>query len=99
MNGGRRARPMRAPRKMASRLPSYAAPARMCFASSGPISAAIYPAVSSMASEQKGPQGGRFDLRALLRPHLPALALAFVASLGETIANLSEPWPIKIVLD
>ena len=35
----------------------------------------------------------------LLRPHWPQLALAFVAVLGESITDLLEPWPLKIVFD
>ncbi|HEV7396407.1 MAG TPA: ABC transporter ATP-binding protein, partial [Pyrinomonadaceae bacterium] len=35
----------------------------------------------------------------LLRPHWKALALAFVAVLGETLTDLLEPWPLKIVFD
>ena len=35
----------------------------------------------------------------LLRPHAKALSLALVAVIGETAANLAEPWPLKIVLD
>jgi ATP-binding cassette subfamily B protein len=35
----------------------------------------------------------------LLRPHSKALAVALLAVIGETIANLLEPWPLKIVLD
>jgi protein tyrosine phosphatase (PTP) superfamily phosphohydrolase (DUF442 family) len=35
----------------------------------------------------------------LLRPHWPTLAIAFVAILFEGLADLLEPWPIKIVLD
>ena len=35
----------------------------------------------------------------LLRPHWPALALAFVAVLGEALTDLLEPWPLKVVLD
>jgi ATP-binding cassette, subfamily B, bacterial len=35
----------------------------------------------------------------LLRPHRRALALGAIAAIGESIANLLEPWPIKIVLD
>ncbi len=35
----------------------------------------------------------------MLRPHFPALALALVAALGEGVANLLDPWPLKIVLD
>src|SRR5262245_28713545 len=35
----------------------------------------------------------------LLRPHWPQLTLAFVAVLGESITDLLEPWPLKIVFD
>jgi subfamily B ATP-binding cassette protein MsbA len=35
----------------------------------------------------------------LLRPHWKALALALVAVAGETIADVLQPWPIKIVID
>src|SRR5919206_3822303 len=35
----------------------------------------------------------------LLRPHWPALMLAFIAVLGETLTDLLEPWPLKVVLD
>jgi len=35
----------------------------------------------------------------LLRPHLVALVVAFGAMLGETLTDILEPWPIKIVLD
>ena len=41
----------------------------------------------------------KLTIRELLRPHTKALALAFVAVIGETAANLAEPWPLKIVLD
>jgi ATP-binding cassette subfamily B protein len=35
----------------------------------------------------------------LLRPHWGSLSLALIAVLGETAADLLEPWPLKIVLD
>jgi subfamily B ATP-binding cassette protein MsbA len=35
----------------------------------------------------------------LLRPHWPTLAIAFVAIIFEGLADLLEPWPIKIILD
>ena len=35
----------------------------------------------------------------LLRPHWQTLTIAFVAVLGETITDLLEPWPLKIVFD
>jgi subfamily B ATP-binding cassette protein MsbA len=41
----------------------------------------------------------KLTIRQLLRPHAPALALGFLAVLGEAIANLLQPWPLKIVLD
>jgi ATP-binding cassette, subfamily B, bacterial len=35
----------------------------------------------------------------LVRSHWRALALAFLAVLGETAADIAEPWPVKIVID
>src|SRR5438105_14149835 len=35
----------------------------------------------------------------LLKPHTKALVLGFIAVVGETAANLLQPWPLKIVLD
>jgi subfamily B ATP-binding cassette protein MsbA len=35
----------------------------------------------------------------LLRPHWKALSLALLAVVGETVTDLAEPWPLKIVLD
>ena len=35
----------------------------------------------------------------LVRPHWKPLALALFAVAGETVADLLEPWPLKIVLD
>ena len=35
----------------------------------------------------------------LLRPHWKALTLAFIAVLGETVTDVAEPWPIKVVID
>src|SRR5207249_6464338 len=34
-----------------------------------------------------------------LRRHWRALTFAFVAVLGETLADVLEPWPIKVVVD
>ncbi len=39
------------------------------------------------------------SLRLLLQPHLPLLVLGFLAVVGESLANLLEPWPLKLVLD
>jgi subfamily B ATP-binding cassette protein MsbA len=35
----------------------------------------------------------------LLRPHWTALTFAFCAVLGETLTDVLEPWPVKIVVD
>jgi subfamily B ATP-binding cassette protein MsbA len=35
----------------------------------------------------------------LLRPHKKVLTLALVAAIGEGIAGIAQPWPLKIVLD
>src|ERR1035437_10400729 len=35
----------------------------------------------------------------LVRPHWKALTIALVAVLGETVTDILEPWPIKIVVD
>src|SRR5438045_6312666 len=35
----------------------------------------------------------------VLRPHWKALTLALLAGLGETLADILQPWPIKIVVD
>ena len=45
------------------------------------------------------PDHRRLTIRELLRPHLAALLLGLVAVMGEGLANLLEPWPLKIVLD
>src|SRR6476659_5447582 len=35
----------------------------------------------------------------LLKPHWPQLTLAFVAVIGESVTDLLEPWPLKVVFD
>ncbi len=41
----------------------------------------------------------RLKITDLLRPHYAVLAGALIAVAGETVANLLEPWPLKVVLD
>jgi len=41
----------------------------------------------------------RLTIGKLLRPHAGALAWGALAVIGETAANLLQPWPLKIVLD
>jgi len=50
-----------------------------------------------MTSAQSDSRTIRFS--SILRPHWIALALAFVAVLGETATDVLEPWPVKIVVD
>ena len=42
---------------------------------------------------------GKLRFSTFLRPHAWSLVLACVAVLGETLADIAEPWPIKIVVD
>src|SRR5690348_9298389 len=41
----------------------------------------------------------RLSIVCLLRPHAKTLAFGLIAVIGEGVANLLEPWPLKIVLD
>src|SRR5260370_4238006 len=48
------------------------------------------------------PQPGErksFKITDLLRPHWKLLGLGLIAAIGESITNLLDPWPLKIVLD
>ncbi|MGD0133790.1 MAG: ABC transporter ATP-binding protein [Bryobacteraceae bacterium] len=40
-----------------------------------------------------------FKITSLLKPHWKLLAVGFLGVLGEGVANLLEPWPLKVVLD
>ena len=35
----------------------------------------------------------------ILRPHWKALTLALVAVVGETLTDILDPWPIKVIID
>jgi ATP-binding cassette, subfamily B, bacterial len=48
--------------------------------------------------EQPG-KGRAWNFVELWRPHSKALALGLLAAIGQSAANLLEPWPLKIVLD
>jgi ATP-binding cassette subfamily B protein len=41
----------------------------------------------------------KLTIRELLKPHVRPLTLGFIAVVGEGVANLLGPWPLKIVLD
>ncbi len=40
-----------------------------------------------------------WNMLGVLKPHSGALTLALLAAIGESLASLLEPWPLKIVLD
>jgi ATP-binding cassette subfamily B protein len=48
---------------------------------------------------RKAPTPKKLSIRELLKPHIVALGLGLLAVIGESVANLLEPWPLKIVLD
>src|ERR1043165_3116227 len=41
----------------------------------------------------------RLDIRDLLRPHRKPLIFGLLAVIGDGIADLLQPWPLKIVID
>lgn len=41
----------------------------------------------------------KLRIAALLRPHWKSLLLALLAAMGETMADILQPWPLKIVVD
>jgi ATP-binding cassette subfamily B protein len=43
--------------------------------------------------------GSRLSLPRLMRPYWTALSIACVAVIGETLTDILEPWPVKIVVD
>src|SRR5277367_1573881 len=45
------------------------------------------------------PAKRKLDLKEILRPHWRALLLGSLAVIGESVASLLEPWPLKIVVD
>jgi len=50
-------------------------------------------------TDEKRVRSEAFGIADLLRPHWRAIALGFVAVLGEILADLLEPWPLKMVID
>jgi ATP-binding cassette, subfamily B, bacterial len=56
--------------------------------------------VSEIAEDGRSPMARKsLTIRELLKPHKRALLVGFVAVVGESAANLLQPWPLKIVLD
>ncbi|HEX5229113.1 MAG TPA: ABC transporter ATP-binding protein [Bryobacteraceae bacterium] len=50
-------------------------------------------------AQTQGVKARGFTFTSLLRPHCKLLTIGFLAVVGEAIANLLEPWPLKVVLD
>ena len=64
--------------------------------------AATVESAAPAAKETKRRAPGRshsLHISDLLRPHWVPLALAFLAMIGETLTDVLEPWPIKVVVD
>ncbi len=53
----------------------------------------------SSADHSAASPARKLKITYLLAPHATALAFALLAAVGEGIANLLDPWPLKIVLD
>ena len=56
-------------------------------------------ATESKAKTDLSSAARKLSVRSLLTPHLGELTLGFIAIAGESIANLLQPWPLKLVLD
>ena len=57
------------------------------------------PAPTAAPKPEAKAASGRLKITAVLRPHWKALTIAMIAVLGETLADVLDPWPIKIVID
>jgi subfamily B ATP-binding cassette protein MsbA len=54
-------------------------------------------ASAESASQPSEPR--QLRLRQLLRPYWKTLGIAFVAVIGETLTDVLEPWPVKVIVD
>ena len=58
------------------------------------------PETSASSKPSKPPAGSTWrQIAGLLRPHWKAISLALVAVIGETGADLLEPWPLVIIIN
>src|SRR5260370_42089654 len=48
---------------------------------------------------KRAPMQKKIRITDLLSPHWLTLTLAFIAVIGESITDLLDPWPLKIVFD
>src|SRR5579872_4175028 len=49
--------------------------------------------------QKDGRSSRSFTFTGLLKPHSKLLTIGFLAVVGEAVANLLDPWPLKVVLD
>jgi ATP-binding cassette, subfamily B, bacterial len=59
----------------------------------------VHPTAAPTALVCESRERKKISIGSLLRPHIGALFLGFIAIAGESAANLLQPWPLKIVLD
>jgi ATP-binding cassette, subfamily B, bacterial len=59
----------------------------------------LHPTAAPTALPRESRERRKISIGSLLRPHIGALLLGFIAIAGESAANLLQPWPLKIVLD
>jgi ATP-binding cassette, subfamily B, bacterial len=59
----------------------------------------MHPKTAPKALARESLTRKKLSIGSLLRPHIGALLLGFLAIAGESAANLLQPWPLKIVLD
>jgi subfamily B ATP-binding cassette protein MsbA len=65
----------------------------------GAINTASTKPKEAFTHASQAPRRRRLTIRELLKPHSLSLGLGFLAVLGGSVANLLQPWPLKIVLD
>src|SRR5215831_7281100 len=46
-----------------------------------------------------GPGENPLTIRYLLRPHVKSLTLGVLVIIGGSLADLMQPWPIKVIID
>jgi len=79
-------------------LPHYGSPLHLSHVTTPPASPAATPAKPGAAPASR-PWSRRLRIIDLVRPHWKPLSIAVVAVIGETLADVLDPWPIKIVVD
>ena len=55
--------------------------------------------VANRHMEKRSSKSSRVTIKDLLRPHVKLLFIGLAAVIGEGVADLLQPWPLKVVLD